>query len=53
MDKKVIMLGMAFGSTIGGYVPVLFGASSFGFISILSSAAGGILGIWLAYRMLH
>jgi len=47
------MLGMVFGSAIGGYVPVLFGAGAFSFISILGGGAGGILGIWLTYRMLQ
>lgn len=32
---------------VGAYVPVLFGASALGFISILGSVVGGIGGIFL------
>jgi len=51
MDKKLIWLGMFVGSTVGGYVPTLWGASVFSLSSILLSAVGGLLGIWLGYRM--
>jgi len=50
-QKKVIMVGMVVGSFIGGYIPVLFGAGSFSFISLFTSGAGGIVGIWVAYRL--
>lgn len=53
MDKKVIMLGMVFGSIIGGYIPTLFGASIFSFSSIIFTAIGGFLGIWVAYKFLQ
>lgn len=52
MNKKTIMLGMVFGSTIGGYVPTLFGVGAFSFASILGGFIGGMLGIWIAFRML-
>lgn len=52
MNKKVVMLGMVFGSSLGGYLPTLFGAAVFSFSSILGGAIGGILGIWLSYRLL-
>jgi len=50
MDKKVINLGMIFGSIIGGYIPTLWGASAFSLSSVLCAALGGILGIWMCYR---
>lgn len=50
MDKKLAMLFMVVGSTIGGYAPVLFGAESFSFTAVLTSMLGGILGIWLALK---
>ncbi len=50
-SKKLIMLLMAVGSFIGGYVPVLFGISAFSFTSLFTSAAGAIGGIWLAVRL--
>ena len=52
MDKRVVMLGMVFGSTLGGYIPTWFGADAFSFTSLFCGGIGGILGIWLAYRML-
>lgn len=52
MDKKTIMLGMVFGSAIGGWLPTLFGVGFFSFTSIIFSGIGGILGIWLTYRFL-
>jgi len=53
MDKKVVMLGMVFGSFIGGWLPTLFGVSAFSFISVLTGALGGIIGIWITFRMIR
>lgn len=53
MNKSTIMLGMIFGSVIGGYVPTLWGASAFGLASVFGSFIGGVLGIWLTYRLLN
>ena len=53
MDKKIIMIGMFFGSTIGGYIPTLFGIDAFSVISILGGFVGGLLGIWLTFRLLN
>ncbi len=53
MDKKIIILGMCFGSIIGSYLPTLFGANIFSIVSVLSGAVGGLLGIWLSYRILN
>jgi predicted esterase YcpF (UPF0227 family) len=52
MDKKIIMLAMLVGSTVGGYIPTWFGASAFGLASVLCGAVGGLLGIWVAFRWL-
>ena len=51
MDKRVIMLGMVFGSTLGGYLPTLFGIDAFSMTSVLCGALGGILGIWFAFKI--
>jgi uncharacterized membrane protein YeaQ/YmgE (transglycosylase-associated protein family) len=45
------MLGMVIGSFVGGYVPSLFGVDEFSMISILTGIVGGILGIWITYRL--
>jgi hypothetical protein len=53
MNKKIIFLGMLFGGTIGSYIPTIFGASAFSLVSILCGAAGGLLGIWLSFKLLN
>jgi hypothetical protein len=42
MGRSVIGLSMAFGGFIGGYVPVLWGASSFSLVSFLFGALGAL-----------
>jgi hypothetical protein len=45
------MGGMIIGSSVGGYVPTLLGADMFSLWSIVGSIAGGLLGIYLAYKI--
>jgi hypothetical protein len=47
----MIMLGMIVGSLAGGYMPALLGVDAFSLTSLLGSVAGGILGIWVSYRL--
>jgi hypothetical protein len=49
--KSMYMLGVIIGGGIGGYLPSLFGADYFSLWGILGSAIGGILGIWLIYKI--
>jgi uncharacterized membrane protein YeaQ/YmgE (transglycosylase-associated protein family) len=49
--KRVVMLGMIIGSTVGSWVPTLWGAGWFSFSSVLGSMVGGLAGIWLGYRL--
>lgn len=49
--SALVMLGMTIGSVVGSYLPVLFGAGLLSFTSIIASAIGGFLGIWLVYKM--
>lgn len=53
MDRKLVTLGLIVGSTIGGYVPVLWGADVFSFSSIFCSAIGALIGIWVGFRLGH
>ncbi len=39
------------GMTVGGFVPELWGASSFSLSSILFSVAGGVAGVWFGARL--
>jgi len=47
----MIMFGMIIGSFAGGYLPGLLGADGFSLASLVGSGAGGILGIWTAFRL--
>jgi hypothetical protein len=49
--KSIVMIGLFVGSTIGGFLPVLWGASVLSYWSIFGNAIGGIIGIWIAFRM--
>jgi uncharacterized membrane protein YeaQ/YmgE (transglycosylase-associated protein family) len=50
-QNKVTWWFMIIGASLGGYVPGLWGANYFSFSSILFSALGSILGIWLAFKI--
>ena len=52
MSRKIlVMLGMVIGSLAGGYIPVLFGAGLLSFTSVIGNGIGGILGIWISYKL--
>ena len=51
MGRSVIGLCGGFGSVVGGYLPVLWGASSFSMASFLLGAIGAIAGIWAGIRI--
>lgn len=52
MSKRLVSLLAIIGMSVGGYIPVLFGDSSFldGW-SILGGLVGGIAGIWLGVQL--
>lgn len=49
--KALIWIGLFIGSTIGSLIPLVWGANPLSFSSILLSAIGGIVGIWLGFKM--
>jgi len=51
MNRKVLWMCMAVGSTIGGYLPTLVGYSSLGAVSLLCSGVGGVAGVFAALRI--
>lgn len=53
MEKTIIMIGLAVGSTLGGMVPMLWGDSVFSIISVLTGGVGGAIGIWIGYRIVN
>jgi len=50
-SKTLIFIGMMIGSTIGSYIPALWGAGLFSFSSIISGALGAILGIYVGFKL--
>jgi len=50
-QKSIIMFGMIVGSFAGGYLSTVLGADSLSFTSLLGSGVGGLIGIWIAYRL--
>ena len=51
VGRSVIGLCAVVGLTVGGYIPVLWGASAFGLTSLLFGAVGGIAGVWVGARL--
>jgi hypothetical protein len=49
--KAIIIMGMIGGSFAGGYVATWLGFEAISFSSFLVSTAGGILGIWMAFKV--
>jgi predicted MFS family arabinose efflux permease len=48
--KARIWIGVLIGSTIGGFVPELWGVDIFSYSSVLLSGVGGFIGLWIAYK---
>lgn len=51
MQRTFIWVGLFVGSTIGGFVPALWGGSLISFSGVFFSFIGGLLGIWLGYKI--
>ena len=51
--KTATYIGVIVGSTIGSYVPLLWGGGVFSFYSIILGAVGAIAGIWIAFKLTH
>lgn len=50
-QKSAVITGMIIGSIIGGYVPMLWGASFLSYWGIVTSTIGGVLGIYIGYKL--
>ena len=51
MDARhLIWIGMIVGSTIGGWLPTLWGSGAFSITGIVGSTIGGFIGIFLGYK---
>ena len=47
----MISLFAGIGGTIGAYLPMLFGDSGLGGWSVLGAFVGGIIGIWIGFKV--
>ncbi|HTO91745.1 MAG TPA: hypothetical protein VMJ70_11500 [Candidatus Sulfotelmatobacter sp.] len=52
-DKRLIMIGMVIGSTLGGWLPSLWGAGGFTVTAVVFGAIGGLAGIWAAWKLVN
>ena len=51
MTKKFVWIGLFVGSAIGNMLPMLWGGDAISISGVLFSMIGGIVGIWLGYRI--
>ena len=52
-SKSAIYLFMFIGSTIGGFIPMIWGDMSMGMSAVIFGAIGGIGGIYVGYKINH
>lgn len=50
-SKSLIWFGLFIGSTVGGFLPTLWGASFFSLSSVILSGIGGFIGIWIGFKI--
>jgi hypothetical protein len=50
-EKPLIWVGMFLGSTLGGLIPLLWGADLFSFSSIIFGTVGALFGIWISFKL--
>jgi hypothetical protein len=51
MGRGVIAMCASFGMLLGGFVPMMWGASGIGLQSLLFSGVGGVAGLWAGVRI--
>jgi hypothetical protein len=49
--KSRIWLAIFVGSTVGGFIPALWGGDLISYSGVLFSGVGAFIGLWIAYRM--
>jgi predicted MFS family arabinose efflux permease len=50
-SRSAIWLGVLIGSTIGGFIPELWGAGMFSYSGVLLSGVGGFIGLWIGANL--
>ena len=51
VSKKITLFGMIAGSIIGGMIPMLWNAGLMSMSGVVLSTLGGIVGVYLTYRI--
>ncbi len=52
MDMRhLIWIGAIVGSMVGGWLPTLWGSGLFSFTGIIGNTIGGLVGIYLGYKI--
>jgi len=51
MERKILWMCITFFSTVGGFVPELFGQSGFGVMAMFGTIVGVFAGVWVAKRV--
>ncbi len=52
MSRKTFIWGGLFiGSSLGGFAPNFFGAGVFSMSSVIMSAVGGVLGVFIGFKL--
>jgi hypothetical protein len=51
MNKSMVWIGASIGGAIGGYIPALWGDNFLSLWSVILSTVGGLLGIYLVYKI--
>ena len=49
--RPLVWIGFAVGSTLGSFLPSLWGGDMFSMSSLLLSGLGGIAGIYIGFKM--
>jgi hypothetical protein len=49
--QRRIWVGVLVGSTVGSFIPELWGGDLLSYSSVLLGGVGGFAGLWLAYKM--
>ena len=49
--RSAIWIGILIGSTVGGFVPALWGGDLISYSGLLWSGVGAFAGLWIGYKM--
>ena len=50
-SKKLVWIFMIIGSTIGGFIPSLWGADIFSLFPLIFGSIGAIIGIYIGFKL--